>query len=205
MATSTSGGMNRTDVYAVNVPGTGLIQVTALSILPLVSTAISDTDDAFLKSNQNFSTGITPVRLNKGMELTFDQDKFGGALLTACDVFVQGDTATVEYYENAVAAPALTASGTTVNNGVAITYIGLDPDDTTKMMCIATHGNFKEGSGAFVNKKGERRKPKIDFVSKATTADLIIPSAAFDSALVTGASKTITSGLEFIRFNLTAT
>lgn len=203
MANSYAGGLNKTDFFAVNSVGTGLVKTTALTTAP-TTTALTASSDAFLRAVQNYGTGITPVRLNKGMELTFDQDKFSGAVLNACDTYQAGDTAAnTEYYEDASEAPSITAAGTTINNFVTITYLRADPDEPTKTMVLITHGNFKEGSGALTLKKGERIKPKVDTVSKKTTATLAIPAAAFDSTLVTGALTCITLGAEFTRVNLT--
>ena len=203
MANSYAGGLNKTDFFAVNSVGTGLVKTTALTTAP-TTTALTASSDAFLSAVQNYNTGINPVRLNKGVELTFDQDKFSGSVLNACDTYQAGDTAaTTEYYEDASEAPSITVTGTTVNNFVSITYLRADPDEPTKTMVLITHGNFKEGSGALSLKKGERIKPKVDTVSKATTAILAIPAAAFDSTKVTGALTCIALGKEFTRVNLT--
>jgi len=203
MANSYAGGKNRCDFFAANSVDTGLVKVTATTMVP-TNTATTTCADAFLKANQNFSATVTPVRLNKGVEISLDQDKYSQSVLNACDVYVQGDSETIEYYNDSTEAPAIQTSGTTVNEAVAIHYYGLDPDDTTKMLCLAVYGNFKEGSGAIVQKKGERIKPKIDFVSKKTPAAMVIPATAFDSTLVTGAETTIPLGSEFKRFTLTA-
>ncbi len=201
MASSYSGGYNRTDVFAANSVDTGLVKVTALTMVPTL-TAITASTDAVLKANQNYSASVTPVRFNKGVEISLDQDKYSGSVLNACDVFVQGEATSDEYYNDGTTAPALTASGNEPQEAVAIHYLGVDPDDATKVIVLAAYGGFKEGSGAIVQKKGERIKPKIDFVSKPTSAAMVIPAVAFDSTLVTGAEKTIAVGDEFIRFTL---
>lgn len=202
MANSYAGGLNRTDFFAVNSIGTGLVKVATNTMIPGL-TAIDASSDAFLKAIQNYSSGINPVRLNKGMELSFDQDKFGGDALNALDVFQAGDAGNTEYYEDATEAPTITSSGTAVNNFVSITYLRADPDQSSKTLVLITHGNFKEGSGAITLKKGERIKPKVDTVSKKTIAALGIPAIAFDSSLVTGALTTIPINTEFVRVNLT--
>jgi len=203
MANSYAGGKNRADFFAANAARTGLVKVTALTMVP-TTTALDTVTDAFLKANQNYSGSLTPVRLNKGVEISLDQDKYSQSVLNAADVFVQGEAETTEYYNNSDEAPAITAAGTPPKDAVSIYYLGLDPDDVTKMLMLAVYGNFKEGSGAIVQKKGERIKPKIDFVSKKTTAAMVIPAAAFDGALVTGAETTIPLGSEFKRFTLAA-
>ncbi len=202
MANSYAGGLNRTDFFAVNSIGTGLVKVAQHTMIPGL-TAVDASSDAFLKAIQNYSSGINPVRLNKGIELSFDQDKFGGDALNALDVYQTGDTANTEYYEDSTEAPGITSSGTAVNSFVSITYLRTNPDEEDKTLVLITHGNFKEGSGAITLKKGERIKPKVDTVSKKTTAALGIPAAAFDSSLVTGALTTIPINTEFVRVNLT--
>ncbi len=200
---SYSGGLNRTDFFAVNAAGTGLVTVTPNTMVP-TATAVTDVDDAFLKAIKNFSTGYTPVRLGKGIEMSYDQDTFGGDILNACDVYQPGDAdAATEYYEDASEAPAITASGTTVRYMLAITYVRDDPDQTDTVLVYVHHCNFKEGSGAFTSKKGERIKPKLDTISKKTTANLVVPIACFDPAIVTpAAAVTLTSGTEFKRVSL---
>lgn len=203
MANSYAGGLNKTDFFAVNSVGTGLVKTTALTTVPTV-TAVTVSTDAFLTGNQNYSTGITPVRGNKGMELTFDQDKFSGSVLNAADVYCVGtDAATVEYYEDGATAPSITSTGTVPKDMVSITYMRADPDEPTKTMVLITNCNFKEGSGALTLKKGEKIKPKVETVSKATTAALVVPAVAFDNTKVTQAAQTIPSGIEFIRVNMT--
>ena len=203
MATSYAGGKNRTDFFAANSVDTGLVKVTALTMAATL-TALTTSADAFLKANQNFSATITPVRLNKGVEISLDQDKYSQSVLNAADVYALGEAETDEYYNDGSVAPALTSSGTVPNEAVAIHYFGLDPDDTTKMLCLAVYGGFKEGSGAITQKKGERIKPKVDFGSKKAPAEMVIPAAAFDATLVTGAEQTIPLGSEFKRFTLAA-
>lgn len=203
MATSYAGGKNRTDFFAANSVDTGLVKVTALT-MAATNTAVTASTDAFLKANQNYSATITPVRLNKGVEISLDQDKYSQSVLNAADVYAVGEAETTEYYNDGTEAPTLTATGTIPNEAVAIHYYGLDPDDTTKMLCLAVYGGFKEGSGTIVQKKGERIKPKVDFVSKKAPAAMVIPAVAFDSALATGAEITIPAGSEFKRFTLTA-
>lgn len=204
MANSYAGGLNKTDFFAVNSVGTGLVKPTALTTVPTL-TAVTTFGDAFLSAVQNYSTGVNPVRLNKGMELTFDQDKFSGSVLNAADTYQAGDSsASVEYYEDASEAPSITSSGTTVNNFVTITYLRADPDEPTKTMVLITHGNFKEGSGALSLKKGERIKPKVDTISKKTTAELVIPASVFDTTKILSASTvTIPINTEFTRVNMT--
>lgn len=202
MATAYGGGLNKSDFFAVNSVSTGLVKVTALTMVP-TTTALTTVADAFLLANQKYSTQVTPVRLNKGMEISIDSDKYSGSVLNAADVYVQGETTTAEYYENAVEAPTLTATGTVPKDAVCITYLRADPDEPTKTTCLITFGNFKEGSGAISLKKGEKIKPKVDFVSKQTTAALTVPAAAFDDTLVTGANTTIPINTEFVRVNLT--
>lgn len=201
MATAYAGGKNRTDFFAANSVDTGLVKVTALT-MAATNTAVTTSTDAFLKANQNFSATITPVRGNKGVEISLDQDKYSGSLLNAVDVYAAGETETPEYYNDGSEAPTLTSSGTVPNEAVAIHYFGLDPDDATKMLCLAVYGGFKEGSGTIVQKKGERIKPKADFVSKKTPAAMVIPSTVFDATLVTGSEQTIPLGSEFKRFTL---
>lgn len=201
MATSYAGGKNRTDFFAANSVDTGLVKVTATTMVA-TNTAVTTSTDAFLKANQNYSATVTPVRQNKGVELSLDQDKYSGSVLNAVDVYAAGEAETTEYYNDGTEAPTLTATGTVPNEAVAIHYFGLDPDDATKMLCLAVYGGFKEGSGTIVQKKGERIKPKVDFVSKKTPAAMVIPAVAFDSTLVTGAETTIPLGSEFKRFTL---
>jgi hypothetical protein len=200
---SYSGGLNRTDFFAVNAAGTGLVTVTAHTMVPTV-TAVTNQADAFLKAIKNFSTGYTPVRLGKGIEMAYDQTIFGGDILNACDVYQAGDSAaTVEYYEDASEADPITTSGTTVNNMLGITYVGADPDQTNTVLVYIHHCNFKEGSGAFVSKKGERIKPKLDTSSSKTKAALVIDKDCFDATLVTVAADiTLASGKEFTRLSL---
>lgn len=201
MATSYAGGKNRTDFFAANSVDTGLVKVTALTMVA-TNTAVTTSTDAFLKANQNYSATVTPVRQNKGVELSLDQDKYSGSVLNAVDVYSAGEPETAEYYNDGTEAPTLTATGTVPNEAIAIHYFGLDPDDATKMLCLAVYGGFKEGSGTIVQKKGERIKPKVDFVSKKTPAAMVIPAVAFDSTLVTGSETTIPLGSEFKRFTL---
>ncbi len=202
MAATYSGMINRADVFAANSVCTGLVKATALTMVPTL-TALTASTDAVLKANQNYAVSITPVRLNKGMELTFDQDKYSGSVLNAADVYVQGETVTQEYYVDSVASPSITAAGTPPNDAVIIVYLRADPDEPTKTTCLVGYGNFKEGSGAVSFKKGDKIKPKIDFVTKQTTAALGVPAAAFDSSIVTGALTTIPINTEFVRVNLT--
>lgn len=204
MANSYAGGLNKTDFFAVNSVGTGLVQSVASTTIPTL-TAVTTFGDAFLSAVQNYSTGINPVRLNKGMELSFDQDKFNGSVLNALDAYQAGDSsASVEYYEDSSEAPSITTSGTTVNNFVTITYMRPDPEEPSKTMVLITHGNFKEGSGALTLKKGERIKPKVDTVSKKTTGALVIPASVFDTTkILAAATQTIPINTEFIRVNMT--
>ena len=61
MATSYAGGKNRTDFFAANSLDTGVVKVTALTMVA-TNTAVTAATDAFLKANQNYSATITPTR-----------------------------------------------------------------------------------------------------------------------------------------------
>lgn len=194
---SHAGGKNKTVLHAVNAAGDGLVTVDSDKV-PTV-TAATTSSHFIVSATQNFSTSITPTNGNKSRELSLDQDKFGSGLLKAADVFqVSSDSTTTEYYENSDVAPSVESAGSTTYKAVSITYICLDPDDATKMLVLICHGGFKEGSGAFTLKKGERIKPKFDFVTKPTTAALTIKKELFDTALVVVAADVVlASGKEF--------
>lgn len=200
---SYSGGKNRTDIFAANAARTGLVKVTALTMVA-TATALDTNTDAMLKGNQNLQETLTPVRLNKGYEISLDQDKYSGSVLQAANVYVQGETVATEYYTDGTEAGTITATGEAPNDAVAIHYMGLDPDDVTKMLVLLCYGNFKEGSGAITRKSGERIKPKVDFISKKAPAAMVVPALAFDDALVTGAAKTIPLGDEFLLTQMAA-
>jgi len=203
MAVSYGGGINQTDFFAVNAAGTACNTVTALTMVP-TGTAATARTDAFLKAVQNYAAGITPTKLGKGRELSLDQDQFSGDLLRAMDVFQAGTAGTTEYYMDSSEAPELTASGDPVNNFVCMNYIGVDPSAPTKTLVLIIHGNFKEGSGAFNMKHAEKRKVKVDVVSKKTTAALVIEKELFDSSLVTVSTDvTLAIGEQFQLLSLT--
>lgn len=205
MAISYGGGINQTDFFAVNTAGTACNTVTALTMVPTGTAATLQTQ-AFLTAVQNYAAGITPTKLGKGRELSLDQDQFSGDLLRAMDVFQAGVAGTTEYYMDGEEAPELTASGDAVNNAIAINYIGVDPSAPTKTLVLIIHGNFKEGSGAFNMKNAEKRKVKVDFVSKKTTAALVIASELFDASIVTvAADVTLASGEHYQLLSLLTT
>lgn len=197
------GDLNQTDIFAVDQAGTGLVTVTAHTMVP-TTTAITDNEDAFFQVLQNLQGNYNLTGAgNKQMEITFDQNRFSGDLMRAAKVFAVPARGTDEYYTNGVKSPAVQGTDT-IYPLLSISYIGADPDQSGKTLVLVVHGGFKEGTSSFSTKNGEARKPKIDISSAPTKAALVIPSEAFDPAKVTVVSDvTIASGDEYAVLSLT--
>jgi len=197
------GDLNQTDIFAVDQAGTGLVTVTANTLVP-TTTAITDQEDAFFQVLQNLQGNYNLVGTgNKQMEITFDQNRFGGHIMRAAKVFAAPARATDEYYTNGTKSPAVQGTDT-IYPLLSISYIGADPDQSGKTLVLIVHGGFKEGTGSFSTKHLEARKQKIDITSTPTKAALVIPSEAFDATKVTVSSDvTIASGDEYMILSAT--
>lgn len=200
---ATSGQINRIDFIGLKDDHSGIVQVD--SSMALTATAATTSAHIALSLLKNFGVTMTPTKLNKGMSISFDQERMGSKFIKFTNNFIVTDDSTnTEYYCDGAAADSI-AAATTEHNAVAIVYENIDEDDTTKILVWGIPGGFKEGSGTRTGKNGERKKPTLEFISKKAKATISIPVAMFNTGILTapGSAQTITSGTEFSLWELT--
>jgi len=200
---ATSGQINRIDFIGLKDDHSGIVQLD--SAMALTGTAATTSAHIGISLVKNFGVTMTPTKLNKGMSISFDQERMGSKVLKFANNFIVTDDSTnTEYYCDGAAADSI-AAATTEHNVVAVVYENIDEDDSTKVLVWGIPGGFKEGSGTRTGKNGERKKPTMEFISKKAKATISIPLAMFNTSILTapGAAQTIASGAEFALWELT--